>query len=95
MTRLCFYLHHTACFSFVAEPARLKILAQFGKEIAVEYDRYARQQGCVDRMFLKKAVDVRAVAAQFPGKPGDGAFLALEFFLDDCSDGFHRLWGRV
>lgn len=63
--------------------------AEFCEEVAVEYDGDALEEGGVDGMFLKKTVDIRAVAAELTRKPGYAALLPLKLLFDNGADGFH------
>lgn len=65
-------------------------LRKFLEEVSVKSCRYTREQCCVYAFTLKNAIDVGAVAINFPCKPGGGTFLSLEFCLDELANVYHK-----
>lgn len=50
----------------------------------------SQQELRVDALALEYVVHIGAFAIEFLGEPGDGAFLAVEFFFDKFPDVYHR-----
>ena len=55
------------------------------EEVLRQYLGDAQEQFCVYGRAPEELIDVSAVAAEFAGKPADGALLPTEFFFDECA----------
>ena len=60
------------------------------EEIVIQNLGNSQQELRVDALALEDVVHIGAFAIEFLGEPGDGAFLAVEFFFDKFPNVYHR-----